>query len=280
MTIAAPAKLPLFRTVGQAYALWMRNFSDLVRICWLWMLLMAPVLAIWNWWQTAYFAEITQAVAVGQTFVDPHPVFTWLTAVVGQAIMLPAVASVAVAWHRLLLREEHPGPGAYLRLDRTVAGYATLACVIVMIGSTPAIPIALLQIITNTSLLAIVFLAIPAVFVSFLILPRLSLALPGIALGRSYATLGTAWQVSKHNTWRMFWAYFLCGFFPPIAVAIFTSVITALAYAIVSIAIGGIGSRAYEALSSTVADLLWIPGGMISLSMLSLAYRHFFQQRT
>ena len=34
MTIAAPAKLPLFRTVGQAYVLWVRNFSDLIRICW------------------------------------------------------------------------------------------------------------------------------------------------------------------------------------------------------------------------------------------------------
>jgi hypothetical protein len=49
MTVAAPSKLPLWRTVGQAYAVWARNFPDLVRIVWVWMLLMAPVLAIWMW---------------------------------------------------------------------------------------------------------------------------------------------------------------------------------------------------------------------------------------
>ena len=124
MTITGPSKLPLFRTIGQAYALWARNFSDLVRICWFWMLLMVPILAIWDWWQTAQLAEIVQGIRFGQAFVDPHPVLTWVTVIVSKLIMLPAVASVAVAWHRLLLRDEHPGPGFYLRLDKTVAGYA------------------------------------------------------------------------------------------------------------------------------------------------------------
>jgi hypothetical protein len=138
MTTAAPSKLPLFRTVGQAYALWTRNFSDLVRICWFWMLLMVPVLAIWDWWQTARFAEIVQAVDAGQRFVDPNPVLTWATVFVSKAIMLPALASAAVAWHRLLLRQEHPGPGVYLRLDRTVAGYAILSFLIGLIITVPS----------------------------------------------------------------------------------------------------------------------------------------------
>ena len=73
ITIAEPSKLPLFRTIGQAYALWARNFSDLVRICWLWMLLMVPILAIWDWWQTAHAAEIMQGIDAGQPFADPHP---------------------------------------------------------------------------------------------------------------------------------------------------------------------------------------------------------------
>ncbi len=111
ITIAKPSKLPLFRTIGQAYALWARNFSDLIRICWLWMLLMVPVLAIWDWWQTAQVAEIMQGIHAGQPFVDPHPVVTWASVLISKVIMLPALASVAVAWHRLLLRDEHPGPG-------------------------------------------------------------------------------------------------------------------------------------------------------------------------
>jgi hypothetical protein len=37
--------------------------------------------------------------------------------------------------------------------------------------------------------------------------------------------------------------------------------------------------QAVVMLVSTVIGLVWIPGGMISLGMLSLAYRHFFEQR-
>ncbi len=92
--------------------------------------------------------------------------------------------------------------------------------------------------------------------------------LPGIALGRDDATLAAAWRVSKRNTWRMVWAYFFC-LAPLIAIS------------------GGMSSwlllssynRAVATLVSLVIGLLWIPGGMISVGMLSLAYRHFFEQR-
>jgi hypothetical protein len=52
MTVTVPSKLPLWRTIGQAYAVWETKFPDLVHACWLWMLLMAPVLAIWTIWET------------------------------------------------------------------------------------------------------------------------------------------------------------------------------------------------------------------------------------
>ena len=271
MTITGPSKLPLFRTIGQAYALWARNFSDLVRICWFWMLLMVPILAIWDWWQTAQLAEIVQGIRFGQAFVDPHPVLTWVTVIVSKLIMLPAVASVAVAWHRLLLRDEHPGPGFYLRLDKTVAGYAILAFLIGLIITVPStVIIALPKIMTGsggTAAAVIEFLVNVAVIVAVFIVPRLSLVLPGIALGRDDATLATAWRVSKRNTWRMVWASFFC-LLPLIAIS------------------GGLSSwlllsgydRAVATLVSLVIALLWIPGGMIGVGMLSLAYRHFFEQ--
>jgi hypothetical protein len=37
VTVAARSKLPLWRTIGQSYAMWARNFPDLVRIAWVWM---------------------------------------------------------------------------------------------------------------------------------------------------------------------------------------------------------------------------------------------------
>ena len=267
MTIAAPAKLPLFRTVGQAYALWMRNFSDLVRICWLWMLLMTPVLAIWN---------LMQAGSASRPFGD---LTSSLLDLGRSVICLPAIASVAVAWHRLLLREEHPTPGVYLRLDRLVVGYAILAVWIELIGSAPSYLIYLAHRVTEASSqvttgsdvafwTAIVIAAIVGGFVT----ARLSLALPGIALGRNDVTLAMAWRVSKRNTWRMIWAYFFC-----LLPVIFVFVI--LAIGIQWIAIGTGRSQAVETLIWTVTDLLiMLPCGAISLSMLSLAYRHFFER--
>jgi hypothetical protein len=268
VTIAKPAKLPLFRTVGQAYALWARNFSDIVRICWLWMLLMVPILALWDWWQTAQAAEMVQGIRAGQPYVDPHPVLTWGSLIVSKLIMLPAVASVAVAWHRLLLRDEHPATGFYLRLDRIVVGYAILAFLIGLIITVPSTAgILIPQIKSGTTASVVQFLVNVAAIAAIFIAPRLSLVLPGIALGRDDATLATAWRVSKRNTWRMVWAYFFC-LLPWIAIG------------------GGMSSwlvlssdnRAVVTLVSIAVGLLWIPAGMISVGMLSLAYRHFFEQ--
>src|SRR5690349_2783671 len=124
MTVEAPSKLPLWRTIGQAYAVWAGHFPDLVRIVWLWVLLMAPVLAILKWWQVPYLTGLIQASSSGRPYVDPNPVLTFAMQIGSAVIMLPVFASVAVAWHRLLLRDEHPGPGVYVRLDGVVVGYA------------------------------------------------------------------------------------------------------------------------------------------------------------
>jgi len=133
-----------------------------------------------------------------------------------QLIPLPAVASTAVAWHRLLLRDEHPGPGIYLRLDSIVAGYAILAFWIGVIILAPGYVSRIFQIVTGTS-----------------------------------ATMGDV---------------FFC-IFPGAAI------------------IGGISlwlllphGRATGTLALIVMSLLWIPVGMISVGMLSLAYRHFFER--
>jgi hypothetical protein len=276
VTVAAPSKLPLWRTIGQAYALWGGNFPDLVRTCWLWMLLMAPVFAFLNWWQAPHLMEmmeIMQAAHNGQPFVDPNPLLTMLTLIVGKVVALPALASVAVAWHRLLLKDEHPGPGVYLRLDGIVAGYAVLAFWVGLITLAPGYVSMMLQIVTGTSVTAqdplasgVQFLAGVGSITAFFVVARLSLALPGKALGRDDVTFGAAWRVSKGNTWRMLWAYFFC-------------ILPLMAFG------GGMSYWLFQPDHSRAAltlvplvGLLSIPLGMISVGMLSLSYRHFFER--
>jgi len=231
--------------------------------------LTAPVLAVFFWLEEPHLMETMQAASAGRPFADPAPLLTLVSQIVGQLILLPALASTAVAWHRLLLRDEHPGPGVYLRLDRIVVGYAILAFWIGVITLAPGYVSMMFQIVTGTSAtmgdvaaLVIQTLARLISIIAFFIVARLSLALPGLALGRD----DVAWEVSKRNTWRMFWAYFFC-IFPGAAI------------------IGGISlslllphGRATGTLALIVMSLLWIPVGMIGVGMLSLAYRHFFER--
>jgi hypothetical protein len=260
VTEAAPTKLPLWRTIGQAYAVWVRNFPELVRICWPWMLLMAPIVGIWMWWQQPHVLQEMQAAGSGEPFADPNPLLSMVTQIGDEVIMLPALASMAVAWHRLLLRDEHPGPGLYLRFDRIVAGYAILAFCIGLITLAPNLILTI-----NSNSLGLV--AGIALLVGSFIVARLSLALPGVALGRDDVTLGTAWRVSKRNTWRMVWAYFFC-ILPGIAINGGIIYWTSLAD----------HDPAVVTLVWLVMGLLWIPIGMISVGMLSIAYRHFFER--
>lgn len=126
-SVSKPSKLPFWRTVKQAYALWARNFPDLVRTCWLWLLLLAPFIAIDAWWRAPQFAALLTAARTDQSSFDLTPS---ITAPLLLLITLPVAASIAVAWHRLVLRKEHPGSWLYLRLDSVVVGYMLIFAVI------------------------------------------------------------------------------------------------------------------------------------------------------
>jgi hypothetical protein len=175
VAIAAPEKLPLFRTIGQAYTAWARNFVDLIRVCWLWMVLMAAVLAVWKWWLSSLIAKVTHAAFPGES--RAHAGLFLMMLVVGVAIMLPALASAAVAWHRLLLKNEHPGPGICLRLDRIVVGYAVLLFMLEMIAGGPIFVSGVLPFVTAimptwAATSAVYSLALVALIIGWFIVPR------------------------------------------------------------------------------------------------------------
>jgi hypothetical protein len=136
------------------------------------------------WWEEPHLMETMRATRAGTPFADPAPLLTLVSQIVGQLILLPALASVAVAWHRLLLRDEHPGPGIYLRLDSIVVGYAILAFWIGLITLAPGYVSRMFQIVTGTSatmgdIAASVVQTLTGLIsiIAFFIVARLSLAL-------------------------------------------------------------------------------------------------------
>src|SRR5512145_3345231 len=129
---AAPRKLPVRSTVGACYATVAGNLGQLVRISWLWLLIMVPVYATAHW-------------LVSFDWVWTAPDWAWMAPrwvreiapVTPFVVELPFLASIAVAWHRLVLRHESVSAPAYLRLDRQVWHYVVCALGFLMLTIGP-----------------------------------------------------------------------------------------------------------------------------------------------
>jgi hypothetical protein len=268
---AAPTKLPFWRTLGEAYGVWFKNLPELVRIAWIWLLIMAPIVGLFMWWQAPAMMELMQNARAGKP--DSNPGITTLMQAINSIILLPILSSIAVAWHRLLLRDEHVS-GPYLRLDSVVIGYAVLFFLIALVFSVPQylsqIYAALAQPSGATEIspgaLAVTFIGSILSLIAMFFACRLFMVLPAKALERDIS-FGTAWAATRKNSWRLFWGYML----------------SLLPLAVIA---GGIGywiamaqpSRAVAAGIWTIVTLLWALFGMVGVGFLSLAYRHFFER--
>jgi hypothetical protein len=110
-------------------------------------------------------------------------------------ISIIAVCSMAVSWHRFILRDELP---AGLRVDGSVLRYA---------GNTLLIMLAML--VPGLVLLTFVMLASPAAAILGLPLivlaggavTRASIKLPAVALGDTAFSFRDAWKASEGNFW-------------------------------------------------------------------------------
>lgn len=268
---AAPVKLPLWRTIGEAYSVWFKHLPELIRIAWLWILIMAPIVGLFMWWQAPAMLELMQNARAGR--LDPNPGVTVLMQAINSIILLPILSSIAVAWHRLLLRNEQVS-GPYLRLDSVVIGYALLFFLIALLFSVPQylgqIYVAMTQppgaFEISPAALAVQFICSILALLALFFGCRLFMVLPAKALGRDIS-FGTAWAATRKNSWRLFWGYML-SLFPLAAIA------------------GGVGywlsvaqaSRVTAATVWTIITLLWSLFGMVGVGFLSLAYRHFFER--
>jgi hypothetical protein len=189
-------------------------------------------------------------------------------------VILPMLSSLAVAWHRLLLRGEHV-EGRYFRFDSVVLGYAAM---FFLIGLLPGVPQYLGQIYAalsqpatamqpSTVGVALSSLGSLLSIVIWFFSTRLIMVLPARAIGRDDVTVGVAWAGTRRNTWRLFWGYFFCL----LPVALLGSV---LAMWLVFSA----PSRALVTVVWTILTLLWALFGMVGVGFLSLAFRYFFER--
>lgn len=264
-------RIPVTRYAGEAYAAAFEHLSDLLRMAWLPVGLIGVV---------DYFVLLTVYRNLPASTDASAPETGWLQLlpIVVDLLQLPLVSIIAVAWHRLMLRDEPLGAGGELPLDGFVWRYTRLALILtlcmMLVGLGPSLAISRLmppgEVPTageSGTLAGLSLLALVALVVSLVVFVRLSLLLPALAIGRNL-TIREVWSGTRGSFWRL-----LLG-------ALITTVPPALTLMILGVALVSVNpglSAAWSAAIDTVLTMLNVLASVTSLGFLSLAYRHLFE---
>jgi hypothetical protein len=205
---STPPKLPVWQTVRASYAIVGRNLRQLVRICWVWVLIMVPVYIALDW-----LAEIWPGDSGAQA---AHRWLREIAAALPSPVDTPFLASIAVGWHRLILRGERVTQAAYVRLDGVVWRYVLYALAFLLLERGTLLITAFLAEylaidldVSTSELLAAPTATAATMAIGLLVLPRLSLVMPAMALGERFS-LRHAWRITRGNTLRLGAATALC----------------------------------------------------------------------
>ncbi len=281
MTTEAPAKLPVWKTALECYRLTFRHLGDLLRFAWPWLLLLVAVSGALYW--ALYPLEKD---ALAKTGSGSNTLW-FLTLLASTAIG----AFIAVPWHRLLILGERPELAEALKLDNRHWLYLWRAF---LLGVLPLAPLLLMLTLFHSGLESAVtesmteaettsLIATISGFLLFLLIclaaGRFSPILPATALAHNGVGWRNSWDMTRNNTWRLFWI----------------SLILSLPFVIAGIVAAGFDLNAElktpsEAIKAPVNEFagrtsftLWSVAmefagmlfGMLFVTFLSLAYRHF-----
>jgi hypothetical protein len=111
---AANPKLPLWDTIRLSYSTYFQNFTDVLRITWLWLAVAAPLMGIMTWQTFSSMAGLMADMKRGPSPQTPArlvsmPVETIPLGLAAGLVLVLAGVSIAVAWHRRIILGEHPG---------------------------------------------------------------------------------------------------------------------------------------------------------------------------
>jgi hypothetical protein len=248
-------KLPFGKTVAESYRWGLGRLPEVIRKFWLELIALTAVSFVLYWLVQPY---------------DKHDGFMslWWTVIIIPFISSIFVAMVAVPWHRLVLKGELLS-GSTLRIDRRVLTYAIWGTAL------------LLPFLASLSLFGAAFpdgapenddstpinwgyliTAFAAFLAGIFSLTRLSLRLVSAALDDKRGTIRTIWHNTSWSFWRLFCGTiitFLPSMLAVVAIPFYDPQQSRLSYA------------AMNAAMTLVSTIL----GMIPLTFLSLAYRHF-----
>jgi hypothetical protein len=183
-----------------------------------------------------------------------------LSAVVG----LIGFCSMAVGWHRFILRDEIGSPA---RVDGHVLRYAGNSLLIMLMV---LVPIAILAVALATLSPIMSVLIVPAVLVGGAIITRLSIKLPAVALGRTDFGFKEAWAASEDNFWQFL------GIFLLNAVIVFGAILVLI---LVVLGIGQFSQAAAQAAGLILGAIVQLFYTLFNASIFTSLYGFFVERR-
>jgi hypothetical protein len=148
-------------------------------------LLWVPIMLV-----AGFFEYFTAVPDPRSQIMSPPPLIQILSGI----ISIVAVCSMAVSWHRFILRDE---PAGGLRLDGHVFRYAGTTILIMLAMLVPAL---FFLVLVNVAPAAAV-LGLPIIVLAGGVVTRASIKLPAVALGDNSFSFREAWAVSAGNFW-------------------------------------------------------------------------------
>lgn len=269
-------KLPVVDTVDQAFKLTFRHLIALLKLSWLWLLVVIiPIYVVVGWYMYDLYKKIWDATLSG----DPETMAAIDTGLTSQVTLVSLLAnlitvlpmsSIAVGWHRYLLRREQPTATAAFRFDGVVRQYALLAFLLTMVMTGPGlVRLGLERVMDMTTTAGLVtnvaLIGIPLVLT--LLILRLGVMFPGIAVQNPDATVAGVWARTRGNTLRLLLSE-VAVFLP------FVLVSTPLTFIMMAFR-----DNPSAVIGMQVAmQLVTFLGAMAVVTILSLAYRHFYER--
>ena len=226
----ARRKLPFWRTVDQAFGAFFANPITVVRTALPWIILTVIISAVYEWaiWiEESNVATDLEDEGDGPLRNEFLEILPWVgIGTLYLLITILLVVSLAVAWHRWILQDEPILFGADTFLDRMTWRYGFWFIVLGIIMSV-AFAIAGFWFITlmaqifspsldlhPSQMFSYLYLTYAGVFALivyvWVVVARLSLILPAVALGHDSVTAAKAWTMTKGNSLRLLFGPIVC----------------------------------------------------------------------
>jgi hypothetical protein len=257
-------KLPPTTAFGHAISSVGNNLRVAFQISWPWYAIIFPITLV---------IYVLLAGATGGN-LQASPVLAIFANLLIAFIAMVSASSIAVNWHRYILRDEIPRGGEVLRLDDIVWRYfgnmLMIMLAVIAVLLVVAVPFSLIGVAAQMPAIGVAATFILGIPIAGTLFLRIAIKLPAIALGRTDFSSRDAWRASESNNVPIFTLFVLNLLVA--AGAILAIVVIQLFFSLFGALIGGMVELALQVVVNWILTIFGI-------TILTSLYGFFVENR-